>query len=276
MRKIIIIVLGLMITLVACNNSVKNTKNVESSTISGENSEYNQNKDDIKMEDGNMQQKITPTPTTGLSLSEQLTPTTEAQIIGGATPTKEPVPPGTLPDPESIPVLHNFSAGDEITFTKADAYFNPIEYYYNKAENEERVVLYIGSPSASGSYANMIVLDVSVGGINKLYQALKNNELISGVVIEAHTISSIEGSVYINGAVRLASDEVESLDLSVNIENDKAVERYMIKVSSLNEEVTEEETIFAWGNNDSDSYDYIMEQFEVFDRIYERFNVVLW
>lgn len=194
------------------------------------------------------------------------------------TPSPTPPPPGTLPEPEEIPKQTKYTSGEEITIKLINSGASAYEYYYNNETNEERLIIYRNT--GSERYSELFVTKVSVGGIDNLCDLAETGESVNATIVKAVNISFEEGTVYAYNAIRVLEESEPYLDITSSIVNSNTIERYLIMTSGKEEDCKQvidgSGSISVFGNTDKNVSELLQNSYDVYEIIYERFNIAIW
>ncbi len=192
------------------------------------------------------------------------------------TPTPEILPPGTLPEPDEIPKTKRVQ-GDVVSAELVRSELSVYEYYYNKENSDERLVMY--RSTGSQEFSEVIVIKTDFGGIDGLCDFVKSGEKLEAEIAAAANISFEEGNVYAYSAERCLEETEKSLDITEKISNANPVERYIIMTSDedgCQMSLGAAGSISVFGNTEPADSEPLRQAYEVYDKIYSRFGISVW
>ena len=190
------------------------------------------------------------------------------QIGKGTTVAPTPVPPGTDPDPETVPKADQTDVGKTVVLKLGDE--APLFCYtYNSQTSQERLTVMSDSDPDNGT-ARITVYSVKLGGISGLAEAI--GQELDCTVISVTNISFYE-SQYFNSVCNAglkAPDSTETVDLAAPAVNPNT-EQFYISIFST---TIDEPLTFAGirGNQNSTVSESLATAESVIERLGSRYG----
>lgn len=227
-----------------------------------------------------------PSPTEALPSTEPSARPTEAPV----TPALTPVPPGTLPEVDSLPKADTSLVGTTCTLRLLDVERQRFAYYYDAKTGRERLVTVpvppdkyipeeeIEVPPAAGP---LTVYETSLGGVEGLKAAMTGE--IEATVLAVVNISFQEIMYAETGitCVDEASEALRKIDLAAKDTASEGLGYYFGANSSRayprNEDMWQQlpdgQYLILWEPLEDTSMPNYPDTAEVFRQIYERFGL---